>query len=418
MDQASRRLPFSTTETSAVTRRHRPDYWLLILSAILLSIGLVVIYAISPGLSISSHVSENYFIDKQLLSVGIGLVVFIAVANIPLDWWRRLQTPLIAIAAISAIAVRLFGQEVNGAYRWIQIGGVSFQSAELIKIALLIWVAGFLSERIRTGSLTNTKKTLWPLLIALAILAFVVAGVQSDLGSMGVMVAMITAMVFVSGMPLKKVVTIGAVIIAVGVLAISITPYRRGRVMTFLHPTSDCLTTGYQSCQALIAVGSGGVVGLGLGRGVQAYGYLPEPDNDSIFAIYSEKFGFIGAIVLLVIFMAFFRRLKNIVERAPDNFSRLVVVGILAWISSQTLINIGAMIGVLPLKGITLPFISYGGTSVVFVMVAVGLVFQISRYTSYVPRTEEREGNRHDNRTDRRRVGGTYNPSLGGRSRA
>jgi cell division protein FtsW len=168
----------------------------------------------------------------------------------------------------------------------------------------------------------------------------------------------------------------------------------------------------------LIAVGSGGIFGLGLGRSVQAYGYEPEADNDSIFAIYSETFGFIGSIILLGLFIALFSRLKMIAERAEDDFSRLIMVGILAWLSVQTMINIGAMIGLLPLKGITLPFISYGGTSIVFVAAAIGIAFQISRYTSYQPMNLNQENDRraeHDNRLNGRRLRGAYHPDISSR---
>src|SRR5665213_295578 len=186
-------------------RRHRPDYVLIIITMILLTIGLVVIYSISPALSLTNNVSQNYYIDRQMLSIVFGFIAFILAITMPISFWKRLQNPLIVVAGVSAVAVRLFGQEVNGAYRWIQIGGVSFQSAELIKIALLIWLAGFLSNRIRTGSITDNKKTLYPVLVCLAILGFVVAGLQSDLGSTGVMVIMIAAMAFVAGMPLMRI---------------------------------------------------------------------------------------------------------------------------------------------------------------------------------------------------------------------
>jgi len=202
-----------------------------------------------------------------------------------------------------------------------------------------------------------------------------------------VMVVMMGTMAFVAGLPLGRIMLIGSAVVLMLALAISATPYRRARLETYLHPTANCQGSGYQACQALIAVGSGGVIGLGLGSSVQAYGYLPEAANDSIFAIYAEKFGFVGTAILLAVFMAFFTRLKNIAERLPDDFSRLLVVGILAWLSVQTFINVGAMIGLLPLKGITLPFISYGGTSVVFAAAAVGLAFQASQYAAYsVPR--------------------------------
>jgi len=194
---------------------------------------------------------------------------------------------------------------------------------------------------------------------------------------------MMAAMSYVAGLPLKRVMQISAVVVCATVMVLAIWPsYRRDRLFTFLHPEKDCLTTGYQACEALISVGSGGLFGLGLAKSVQAYGYQPEAANDSIFAIYAEKFGFLGVSVLLGLFIAFFARLKQIIEQSPDDYSRLITTGVLAWLSTQAFINIGAMIGLLPLKGITLPFISYGGTSLIFVTGAVGLVFQISRYTS------------------------------------
>jgi cell division protein FtsW len=196
------------------------------------------------------------------------------------------------------------------------------------------------------------------------------------------MAAMMGIMAFTAGLPMKRILMICGVLAIGGFLLISATPYRRARLQTYLHPGSNCQGSGYQACEALISVGSGGIVGLGLGSSVQAYGYQPEAANDSIFAIYAEKFGFIGSIILLGVFATFFSRLKSIAERLPDEFSRLLVVGILVWFSVQAMINIGGMLGVIPLKGITLPFISYGGTSVVFSAAAVGLAFQASRYAA------------------------------------
>jgi cell division protein FtsW len=378
----------------SLQRRHRPDYWLLVLGAVLLSLGLIVVYSIGPGLSAQGDLGTNYYVNKQLAAVGASVVAFIFCATLPLNWWPRLQKPLVTAALISAAAVQIFGEQNNGAYRWIQVGGLSFQAAELIKFALLIWLAGFLLERIREGTLGNGDKTFKPLLIVLLLLGIVVAKFQSDLGSMGVMVAIMAAMVFVAGMPLKKLSMIGGIILIGTVLAISTSGYRRERVQTFLNPTKDCQNAGYQSCQALIAVGTGGMFGLGLGRSVQAYGYTPEAANDSIFAIFGEMFGFAGTTVLIGLFVAFYSRLKRLIEHAPDDYTRLLLTGILAWLSTQTIINIGAMLGLLPLKGITLPFISYGGTSLLFVTAAVGVAFQISRYSTYgiARQTTRREG--------------------------
>jgi cell division protein FtsW len=380
---------------------------------VLLALGLVVVYAISPGLSAQRGVGENYYVGKQLIAVCLGIGAFLVTANIPTAWWRRFERPLIIGALLASVAVRVVGEEVNGAYRWVQVGGLSFQAAELIKFALLIWLAGFLVDRLRNDELANEKKTFQPLLTALAVIAVVVAWIQSDLGSTGVMVMIMASMIFVVGLPLKRIMMIGGIIAIGTTLLIASSSYRRDRFETFLNPTRDCQTTGYQACQALIAVGSGGAAGLGLGRGVQAYGYLPEAANDSIFAIFAEKFGFIGVSVLLGLFIAFFARMKNIAERTADDFSRLLVIGVLAWLSTQAMINIGAMIGLLPLKGITLPFISYGGTSIIFITAAIGVVFQISRYTNYsVITDQDTEGTHNENIPSRRRVRGAYHPNL------
>lgn len=369
-------------------RKHRPDYMLVVFSVILLVIGLIVVYAISPGLAAQKNVGENYYVTKQIIAVLLGVASFAVVSHVPLAWWRRFQVPLIVAAGVAALAVRLFGEQVNGAYRWIQLGGLSFQAVELIKLALIVWLAAFLTERIKAKELADTQQTLKPLLAALFIIGLVVAFIQSDLGSTGVLVAIMAAMAFIAGLPLKRVAMIGGIIVIGTMMLISMSSYRRERMLTFMHPERDCQNAGYQACQALIAVGSGGLVGKGLGHGAQAYGYLPEAANDSIFAIMAEKFGFVGVVLILCLLMALFARIKNVLERAPDHFSRLMVAGILAWLSTQSIINIGAMIGLLPLKGITLPFISYGGTSVVFVTAAIGIVFQVSRYTTFGVNTD------------------------------
>lgn len=374
-------------------RRHRPDYGLLILILILLTIGVVVVYAIGPALALANNVSSNFYSGRQLIAIALALVAFFVTSRVPMNDWRRWQKPLLVVAALATLAaLAMPANPQYPAHRWIRLGSFSFQSVELLKFAVLIWLAGFLSDRIKSGLITDTRATLKPLLITIVIIGLFVAGVQSDFGSAVVMMALMGAMAFVAGMPFKRLMLVGGILLIGGILAISAVPYRRERLLTFLHPTANCQSTGYQACQALISVGSGGLIGLGLGRSVQAYGYLPEASNDSIFAIYAEKFGFVGVAILLGLFAAFFGRLKNIATRAPDNFSRLFVMGVLAWLSVQAIINIGAMVGLLPLKGITLPFVSYGGTSVVFVMAAMGVVFQISRYTSFAREELQQNG--------------------------
>jgi len=401
-------------------RRHKPDYLLVIIPLLLVAIGLIVVYAISPALGATDGSAGSHYVSRQLIAIALSIIAFLITARIPLKQWRKWQTPLLIIAVLGTLLALVTPVVPQyPAHRWIRLGGLSLQSVEVLKFALLIWLGSFLAARSKDGTIGHTKLTLQPLLIALGTIGAIVAGIQSDLGSTGVIVAMMAAMAFIAGMPMKRVMTIGAIVAIGTILAVSAIPYRRARLLTYLHPADNCLTTGYQACQALIAVGSGGMVGLGLGRSVQAYGYLPEAQNDSIFAIYAEKFGFVGSMVLIGLFVALFARLRLIVERSSDMFSRLLVAGILAWLSTQMIINVGAMIGLLPLKGITLPFVSYGGTSVLFVGAAMGLVFQISHYTSFTARhvVKRRPGrSSHEDSDDGRRIRRPYHPDPSGRA--
>src|SRR3989344_504138 len=287
---------------SGDARRHRPDYWLLILSAALLSIGLVVVYSISPGLAATTGASSSYFVSKQLVAIGLSIVALIAATYIPIKRWTSIANPLLIAAAIGSLVVMFTPlDEFHRAHRWIKLGG-------------LVWVARFLADQSRKGLLKDLKSSLRPLLILLAVVGVTMVKLQSDLGSTLVVAAIILVMVFMAGVPLKNVGLIfGAVAIA-AVMAIGTSVYRRDRLISFFHPVQDCQSVGYQACQALIAVGSGGLVGQGLGHGVQAYGYLPEAANDSIFAIMAEKFGFIGMSVVIGIYTFLFTRLKQIIE--------------------------------------------------------------------------------------------------------
>ncbi len=402
----------------ASMRRHKPDRWLLVLCAILMAIGLVVIYSISPALTQTSGVSGSYYVSRQVLAIALAIVAFIFTSRMPLESWRKYYKWLIGAAALATmVAVALPVNPNYPAHRWVRLGSLSFESVFLLIFALLIWLSNFLDLKIKNGQINNLKKTAYPLLGVILVIGVAVAFVQSDLGSTAVIVAMLGVMALVAGLPFKRILIFGGIIALGTVLAIAVKPYRLARLATFLHPDSHCLTTGYQACQSIIAVGSGGVAGQGLASSVSAYGYLPESDNDSIFAIYAQKFGFIGSIALLVVFGLLFYRISRIAQGAPDNFSRLIVVGIFTWLSIQTVINVGGMVGLLPLKGITLPFISYGGTSVVFFGAAIGLVYQVSRYSSYVLPGGHLDLTRraHDYSSHRRRVRGAYHPDLSGR---
>lgn len=415
-DSHSRETGSSGLSQGALTRKHKPDYLLIVIALLLAAIGLVVVYAISPGLAATKNVSTNYFVIKQSIAILLGVGAFIVFSLMPIHLIKTSRNMLVGLSVLCALAVLFVGEEINGASRWIQVGGLSFQVAEMFKFTLIVWLASFLVERMHKNEISDDRKTLKVLGIIVAIIAVVVGRIESDLGSLGVMIAVMGVLSFAAGLPLKKVLIALTIISLLTTALIVSTPYRRARVNTFLNPTSDCQASGYQSCQALIAIGSGGVFGLGLGNGVQAYGYLPEAANDSIFAIVAEKFGFLGVSTVLGLYILLFSRFKRIIERTKDPFWRLFVIGVLAWFSTQTIINVGAMIGLLPLKGITLPFVSYGGTSILFVMAALGVVFHISRYTSFEPvRSSKVKEQVDDNRSVRRRVRRPYYAASGRR---
>lgn len=391
--------------TAQLVRKHKPDYGLFIIAAVLLSIGLIVMYAISPALAAQGgNVSENYFVIRQLIAVVFGIVAFYVFSVVPYEKWAKFHKVLIGgaiFASIVAIALGGIGS------RWLQFSSMSFQTVEFVKLAVIISFAGFLASRHGEGTVGSLRDWRWPMIVA-AILALIVVGLQKDLGSAVVLFSIVLAMLFMAGIPLGKIALVGLLVGAVGVAAIVSTPYRRDRVSTFLNPTADCSDEGYHSCQALIAVGSGGLIGVGLGRSVQAYGYLPEAENDSIFAIYAEKFGFIGTVVLIALYGMLLLRILTIAQRAPNAQMQFATIGVLTWFTVQGSINIAAMLGLIPLKGITLPFISYGGTSLIFSMAALGLVFHVSKYTqmrkAYYYNALEKGGS-HENSAYGRRNG-------------
>lgn len=408
-----RRARAAAVAVAGAPRRHKPDYWIIILTAALLAIGVVVVYSISPALAAQQDADASGYVQRQLIAIVLGFALFMIAARIPLRAWQKLYVPLLVVAASATVLTLILPINVDyPAHRWIRVGGFSFQSVELLKFALLLWLASFLARRMQQGLVGDVRQTLRPIIIVLGVVGVVVAGLQSDLGSAAVIAAMTGVVLFVAGVPLKPLLAVGVVIAVGAVLFIASSPYRQDRVATFWNPEADCTSTGYQACQALIAVGSGGMFGLGLGNSVQAYGYLPEAENDSIFAIYAEKFGFVGVAILLGLLLALFTRIKQVADRAPDDFTRLMVMGILVWLSTQAIINIGAMLGLLPLKGITLPLISYGGSSVLMVLLVLGVVFHVSYYTHSAAARKSVKGNSYDNRPHGRRLRGAYHASA------
>ncbi len=361
-------------------RKHAPDYSIILIILLLLSIGTVVGYTNSPGLTQVQGLPGDFYIKKQLIAIVIGVFAFIFAAVAKLDFWRKMINPLLGLALFSSLAVRLFGDPIYGAYRWLSVGGVSVQTVEIVKLAIVLWLAYFVYQHRKAGDLFEIDSLKIVALIS-GLVVGIVAILQSDFGSALVILGMIFGILFIAGLPIKYILLSGAGLVLI--LALSILPfeYRRQRLDTFLNPTADCQDSGYQVCQALITVGSGGVLGRGLGRSVQAYGYLPEALSDSVFATIAENLGFMGAAIVVLLFLELFRRLYRVAIASVNPYHRYLVFGILMWLGTQTIINVGAMVGLLPLKGITLPLVSFGGTSVIFVLLSLGIVFNISSYT-------------------------------------
>lgn len=385
-----------TSRQMLTVRKHKPDYGIVVISSILMIIGIIVLFSIGPALQNSAGIT----VGKQFVAIVAGTIAFILASFLPLSFWHRSQPVLIILTAITSVAL-LFAPEVNGAARWIPLGPFAFQPSELLKLTLIIYLANFLARRGKHEQLNDISQTMMPIAIVSAILGVFIVFFQRDLGTMSVVIGIIFAMLYVSGIKAKQLGIFFAGIIGAGLAAIIIAPHRLNRVLTFLDPNSDIQGAGYHINQALIAVGSGGIFGLGLGNSVQAYGYLPESATDSIFAVYAEKFGFLGSLAILVLFGALLFRIAKIVEHSPNLYTKLLATGIFAWIFTQVTVNVGAMLGLMPLTGITLPLLSFGGSSLVFIMAALGLVFNLSRYTKFEPK----RGANNALHSDRRRHG-------------
>ena len=389
-------------------------------------LGLIVMYAIGPQranvLNATHHTSyytDTYFAFKQTLSLGLAAVAFVGLSLVP---FARLQARAGTIVAVgfglctllfvmgNMLHVTAIAQCSLGACRWFNMGPLgSFQPSELLKFGMLLYIALFLGIRVRQGVLNDYQQTIIPVvLMTLAALFFVVI-LQKDMGTGLTLSAIIASMLVMSGMNgrILAAMALGGVLL-IGVMIV-IAPHRMERVVTFLQG-DEHTTVGdddsYHIRNAKIALGSGGLFGLGIGNSVQATGYLPEAINDSVFAIIGETFGFVGAVAVLVLFVALLVRLLKIAERLPDMTMRLVVVGVFGWLGSHVMLNVASMIGVFPLTGITLPLLSFGGTSMVFIAGALGLAFQLSRYAAYQP-IEEKESSHHEIIGSRRWIGRT-----------
>lgn len=401
-------------------RRHKPDYMIVLLVGILVLIGLVVLYAISPARvemmnqNADSALAQTHFMQKQVLYLFVGLVAFVVASRIPFSLWRKYGTKLVLGGFALCLVLAILGLfldggpiiKTNGAVRWFNLGFVSFQPSEVLKFGLLFFAAGFLARRVKDGSLNDLHATLVPLGFVVGIAALFIIVFQKDMGTGVTMLGMLGAMLFVAGLNARRMLLIAGVGLLSVVALVVTSPHRIARVVTFLDPSQGGATSSYHINQAAIALGSGGAFGRGLGNSVQAFGYLPEAVNDSIFAILGETFGFFGVALILVLFFLLLKRILDISEHTLSVEARLVVAGVFGLLATHVAVNVGSMIGIFPLTGVTLPFLSFGGTSLLFTMIDLGIVFSISRYTSHKELTLTKEGVNEAGRS-RRGIGRT-----------
>lgn len=369
-------------------------------------------YALGPqranvmNYAYGTNYSDTYFFGKQLTSVIIAVVAFSVFYFVPYKWFTGERSRYVLWAGfLSCVLLFLLGsllhlslaKETNGAYRWFYLGGLgSFQPSELLKYGVLLFLAGFLGRRASQGKINDVHETLVPVGVISALSLLMIVVLQKDLGTGVSLIAIVLSMIVVSGVDWKIIGKILGVVAFCGLVLIFTSPHRIERVMTFIQGDSHKTASGqedknYHIQQARIAIGSGGILGLGIGKSVQATGYLPEAINDSIFAVMGETFGFVGLMAILALFTALLLSILHVAARLPDTTLRLIVAGIFGWIASHVVLNIAAMTGLMPLTGIPLPLLSYGGTSMLFIAAALGLVFQISKYTSHKV-LEEGEG--------------------------
>jgi cell division protein FtsW len=358
------------------------DKPLLLILTVLLLFGLVMIA--SAGVAYSkTRFGDSYFFFKHQLFYGIipGLAVFFIVQKIDYHFWKKISLPLFIFSVLLLILVFVpgIGSHVYGASRWIQLGSFSFQPSEMLKLSLIIYLAAWLENRLE--KVRDFYEGLTPFIFIIGIISFLLVK-QPDMGTLGVVILISMSIFFVSGARMSHLLLM-AVAGFVGLAAlIKWESYRMSRLMVYLHPEIDPRGIGYQINQALLAIGSGGVFGLGLGNSMQKFNYLPEPVGDSIFAIISEELGLVGATFLILLFVFLAARGMKIAKNAPDRFAKITAVGIVSWIIFQSFINISAICGLIPLTGIPLPFVSYGGTSIIFLMVGVGILLNISKYSN------------------------------------
>ena len=402
-------------------RKHKSDLVILFATLGLMALGLIIIYAIGPmranvlNSTYGTDYTANYFFIGQLRSVGLSLVAFfLAFKVIPYRYLKKYAKPIMIVALVLSGLLWLLAMSGSslakcelGECRWFNLGPVSFQPAELIKLALVIYLADFLSRKQEEGTIGKWQEFWLPLLIVCGLSLFFVVIAQGDLGTGVALIAIIFGTLLVSGVPAKQYLIMAALVVAIAVGSVVTSSHRMERVNAWLDTLQGAETSDstYHIENAMLAIGTGGLFGVGIGNSVQATGYLPESINDSVFAIMGETFGLIGLLLILFVFGAMLTRMLKVAEGTSTANERIFIIGVFSWTLAQVVVNIMAMTSLVPVTGITLPLLSYGGTSMIFIAFAIGLVLQLSCYTSREVIIK------NENISSRRGVRGSRHPS-------
>lgn len=345
----------------------------------LLAIGAIMFTSASLGI-LAKNETKFYAVIFNQFVFGLigGMVALFLGLRIPYKFWRKYSLVLfiISILLTSLVFIPSLALIHGGARRWVNVLGVSFQPVEFLKIGFIIYFAAWLSWA--KGRIRDIRFSVIPLFVLLGIIALVLLQ-QPDTKSLILITITAIVMLFVSGMQWKYILGIFGVSILAFIVLAFFKPYLTNRIMTFMHPNRDGAGSSYQLQQSLIAIGSGGIFGRGLGQSIQKFNYLPEPQGDSIFAVVGEELGFIGTVVIICLFIAFALRGYRIALLAPDSFSKLLVVGMITMVTSQSFMNIASIVGVFPLTGVPLVFISHGGTALFLTLGTMGIILNISK---------------------------------------
>ncbi len=343
---------------------------------VLTGLGVVMVANATFVFAGQKYGNPYFFLKKEILWAALGFIAFLFAQKINLNDLRRFSRPILLAALVLLIAVLIFGREINGAKRWLGIGPFSFQPSEFAKIAILIYLADFLDRK--SSKMQNPFLSFMPpgLLIGMVMILIYLG---QDLGTVVLIAGVVILLYFTAGAPLKYLSILVFTVLTGGGLSILLSPFRRARILSFLHPGNDPTGTSYQINQSFLGVGNGGLFGVGLGQGCQKLFYLPEGHTDFIFANIAEELGLFGSVFFIALFFFLVHWGIQTAKRSTDRFQSLLATGITGLIGLQTILNISVVIGLLPTKGTTLPFISYGGSSLLFTLFAAGLLVNIAR---------------------------------------